>query len=150
MVQFTIPGKPFGKQRPKATVTAGRARVYTPKETVSFETKVAEIARPFFPAPIEGPVKLRIVAVFQIPKSWSKKKQASAEDEHHTQKPDGDNLLKSVKDGLNRIAWRDDCQVADVRCVKRWGRYAETYVQVEAMPMSDRQLRDTMVGGEGA
>lgn len=147
MVEFAIPGKPFAKQRPKATVAGGRARVYTPKETVSFESKVAEIARPFFPAPIEGPVKLRIVAVFAIPGSWSKRKQVEAEGTHHVQKPDGDNLLKSIKDGMNRIAWRDDCQVADVRCVKRWGRYAETYVQVEALPLTDRQLRDLIVGG---
>lgn len=147
MAQFTIPGKPFGKQRPKATAVGGHARVYTPKETVSFESKVAEIARPFFPVPIEGPVKLRIVAVFQIPKSWSKRKQAEANEQHHTQKPDADNIAKALKDGMNRIAWRDDCQVADVRCVKRWGRYAETYVQVEAIAPSDRQQGDLIVGG---
>lgn len=165
MVTFTIPGKPFAKQRPKAAVVAGRARVYTPQETVSFESKVAEISRPHCPAPIEGPVKLRIVAVFEIPKSWTKRKQAEAEGQYHTQKPDGDNIAKAIKDGMNRIAWRDDCQVADVRCVKRWGRYAETYVQVEALPPSDcqasglpggtwapnsyRDLRDQIVG-EGA
>ncbi|MBM3606569.1 MAG: RusA family crossover junction endodeoxyribonuclease [Alphaproteobacteria bacterium] len=161
MVGFTIPGKPFAKQRPKASIAAGRARVYTPKETVSFENKVAEISRPHFPAPIEGPVKLRIVAVFAIPTSWSKRKQAEAEGQHHTQKPDADNIAKAIKDGMNRIAWRDDCQVADVRCVKRWGRYAETYVQAEALAPSDqlpagnwgpnsyRDLRDQIVG-EGA
>ncbi|WP_170162071.1 RusA family crossover junction endodeoxyribonuclease [Paracoccus siganidrum] len=133
MVEFTIPGRPFAKQRPKAAIVAGRARVYTPKETVSFEGKVAEIARPFFPEPIEGPVKLRIVAVFAVPASWSKKKSAAHEGGFHVQRPDGDNLLKSIKDGLNRIAWRDDCQVSDARCVKRWGRYDETFVQVEAL-----------------
>ena len=119
MVQFTIPGKPFAKQRPRATVAAGRARVYTPKETVSFE----------------------------IPRSWSKRKQAEAIGQHHTQKPDCDNIEKACADGLSRIAWADDCQVADARCVKRWGRYAETYVQVEALPATDRQLRDMIVGG---
>lgn len=133
MVEFTIPGKPFGKQRPKATAVAGRARVYTPKETVSFERTVAEIARPSFPAPIEGPVKLRVVAVFEIPKSWTKKRKAEAVNGFHTQKPDADNVLKAIKDGLNRIAWADDSQVADERCVKRWGHQAATFVQVEAL-----------------
>ncbi len=135
MVQFTIPGKPFAKQRPKAAAVAGRARVYTPAETVSFERKVAEIARPDFPVPFEGPVRLRIVAIFEIPKSWTKKRKAAALGGFHIQKPDGDNLLKSIKDGLNRIAWSDDCQVADVRCVKRWGTHAETFVRVE--PLTD-------------
>lgn len=133
MVEFTIPGKPFAKQRPKAGTVGGRARVFTPKETRSFERQVAEIARPNFRAPFEGPVRLRIVAVFQIPKSWTKTRQAATIDTYHTQKPDADNLLKAVKDGLNRIAWADDCQVADERCVKRWGRYAETFVRVEPL-----------------
>lgn len=136
MVMFTIPGKPFAKQRPKATMVAGRARVYTPKQTVSFERQVAEIARPVFPAPLEGPVKLRVVAVFQIPKSWTKKKKTEAAQNggaFHVQRPDGDNILKAIKDGLNRIAWVDDSQVADVRCVKRWGDQAATYVEVEAL-----------------
>lgn len=78
-------------------------------------------------------MKLRIVAVFAVAASWSKKKQAALEGGFHTQKPDSDNIAKALKDGLNRIAWRDDSQVADVRCVKRWGRYDETFVQVEAL-----------------
>ncbi|MBR9839919.1 MAG: RusA family crossover junction endodeoxyribonuclease [Rhodobacteraceae bacterium] len=133
MVEFTIPGKPFAKQRPKAANVAGRARVYTPAETVSFERKVAEIARPDFPVPFEGPVRLRIVAIFPIPKSWTKARKAEALGGFHIQKPDADNLLKAVKDGLNRIAWGDDCQVADERCVKRWGARAETFVRVERL-----------------
>lgn len=94
---------------------------------------MAEIAVPLFAAPIEGPVKLRIVATFEIPKSWSKKRRAEMVGAYHTQKPDRDNIEKSIQDGLNRIAFADDCQVADGRCVKRWGLYAETYVEVGAL-----------------
>lgn len=130
-VSFTIPGKPFGKKRHRIGVVAGRGHAFNPEENRSFEQKVAEIARPLFPAPIEGPVKLRIVAVFEIPKSWSKKRQAEALGTYHTQKPDRDNIEKAIQDGLNRIAFRDDGQVADGRCVKRWGLVAETYVQIE-------------------
>lgn len=132
-VEFTIPGKPFGKMRHRVGTIAGRARAFNPAENRSFEQKVAEIARPLFQVPFEGPVKLRMVAVFEIPKSWSKKRQAEALGGFHTQKPDSDNLAKSLKDGLNRIAWADDAQVADVRVVKRWGRHAETFVQVGAL-----------------
>lgn len=136
MVRFTIPGKPFAKERPKAVAVAGRARVYTPAATVSFESKVAQIARPAFSVPFEGPVLLRVVAVFEIPKSWTKARKAGADGAYHIQKPDADNLLKAIKDGLNRIAWADDCQVADERCVKRWGARAETFVRVEQLATS--------------
>lgn len=133
MIEVRIPGKPFGKKRHRVGTVGGKARAFNPAENRSFEQTVAALAQPLFPAPIEGPVKLRIVAIFEIPKSWSKKRQAAALDTHHIQKPDADNILKAVKDGLNRVAWPDDCRVADERCVKRWGRYAETIVQVEAL-----------------
>lgn len=132
-IEFTIPGKPFAKRRHRVASIAGKARAFNPEANVSFERQVAEIARPLFPVPIEGPVKLRIVATFEIPKSWSKKRQAEALGGYHTQKPDRDNVEKAVQDGLNRIAWRDDGQVADGRCIKRWGRYGETFVTVEAL-----------------
>lgn len=131
---FTIPGKPFAKERHRVGVVSGHARAFTPPKTRSFEQKVAEIARPMFPSPLEGAVKLRIVATFEIPKSWSKKRRSEMIGAYHTQKPDGDNLAKSILDGLNRVAFADDAQVADQRCVKRWGLYAETYVEVAQLP----------------
>lgn len=130
MVTFTIPGKPFGKQRPRVGVIAGHARVFTPKETVSFERQLGQIARTHFPSPLDGPVNLTVKAVFPIPASWSKKKQAAMLAQPHTQKPDLDNCLKAIKDGLNRIAWADDSQVARITCWKVWGEQAATIVEV--------------------
>jgi Holliday junction resolvase RusA-like endonuclease len=134
-ISFTIPGKPFGKQRPRAGKTfGGHARMFTPKETVQFEGTVGDIARPLFPVALQGPVKLRIVATYPIPASWSKKKRAAHDGQFCCSKPDADNIGKAIKDGLNRIAWADDAQVADVRVVKRWGFGAgQTFVQVEAL-----------------
>ena len=133
IVAFTIPGKPFGKKRHRIGKIGGHARAFNPEENVSFERQVATIARPYFPVPIEGPVRVRIVATFEVPKSWSKKRQAEALGSYHTQKPDRDNIDKAVQDGLNRIAFTDDSQVADGRCVKRWGARAETFVQIEPL-----------------
>ncbi|WP_068305852.1 RusA family crossover junction endodeoxyribonuclease [Pararhodobacter sp. CCB-MM2] len=132
-IQFTIPGKPFAKQRPRATAKGGFARVYTPKETVSFEQQVGAIAAPLFARPIAGPVRLRIIAIFEPAASWPKKKRAAHLHRPHTQKPDSDNVSKAIKDGLNRIAWADDSQVADLHVTKVWGNTACTQVWVEAM-----------------
>lgn len=131
--EFVIPGKPHGKGRPRATTVGGRARVYTPKASADYEAEVRRAGAPHFAAPIAGPVKLRIVAYFLPPKSWSKRKRAEMQGQFHTQKPDGDNLMKSIKDGLNGVAWHDDCQAADCRVVKRWGSCDETFVLVEAL-----------------
>lgn len=136
-VRFVIPGKPFAKQRPRASVMrlGGQARVHmrTPEQTVTFERQVGQIAAPLFPVALAGPVRLVIEAIFEPAASWSGKRRAAALGQRHTQKPDADNLLKAVSDGLNRIAWADDAQVAEIVMRKRWGMRAETVVTVEAL-----------------
>lgn len=127
---FVIPGKPHGKGRPRATTVGGRARVYTPKASADYEAEVRRFGSPHFEAPIAGPVKLRIVAYFEMPRSWSKRKREEMHGQFHTQKPDGSNVLKSIEDGLNGVAWADDCQICDARAVKRWSLYSETFVQI--------------------
>lgn len=128
-VTFTIPGKPFAKQRPRFSRRSGRA--FTPKETTSFENTVGQIAMPHFPEPFQGPVKVSIWATFEPPASWSKKKTADHINRPHTQRPDLDNIEKAILDGLNRIAFADDGQVAEVEKRKYWGPSAKTVVTVE-------------------
>jgi Holliday junction resolvase RusA-like endonuclease len=125
---LTIPGVPFGKQRARAT---RGGRMYTPAATVSFERLVGTIAAPHFPQPLDGPVRVEIVATFAPPPSWSQKKRAALLHRPHTQKPDLDNVAKAILDGLNRIAFADDSQVADQRLRKMWGLTAQTVVYVE-------------------
>lgn len=130
-VTFVIHGKPFGKQRPKFSRRFGRA--YTPSETVKFETHVAQVAAENFPAPFAGPVRITVRAEFEPASSWSKKKQADHMGNGHTQKPDLDNVVKAISDGLNRVAFADDSQIAEMIVQKRWGPEAKTVVTVEAI-----------------
>lgn len=128
---FTIPGKPFAKQRPRFSRQSGRA--FTPNETVSFEQTVGNVALPHFPVPIDGPVRVTIWATFEPAKSWPKKKTAALLNRPHTQKPDLDNIAKAICDGLNRIAFSDDSQIAEIQSRKVWGPVARTVVTVEGI-----------------
>ncbi len=128
-VSFTIPGKPYAKKRPRFSRKIGRA--FDPKENSDFEGTVGHLARPHFPAPMEGPVRLFIHIVFAAPASWSRKKRDAMLHRPHTQKPDVDNLGKAVADGLNRIAWADDAQVYELSVCKFWGVTDQTVVHVE-------------------
>lgn len=127
-LRFEIPGKPFAKQRPRFDRRSGRA--YTPGATVSFERTVGQWAIEAGAVPLEGPVRLTIIAIFEPAPSWPKKRRAAAMWNPHVQKPDLDNIEKAVLDGLNRIAFVDDAQVADVVKRKMWGEPARTIIEV--------------------
>ena len=129
-VSFAIPGRPFAKQRARAT---RQGRVYTPKETVRFEQVVSQIGIEHFSAPFAGPLRLTIIATFAPAPSWSRKKRDATLGTYHIQKPDTDNLVKAVSDGLNRIAWGDDSQIAELVARKQWGTEDGTLVIVEAL-----------------
>lgn len=81
-------------------------------------------------APFDGACRIRIDAHFQTPASWSKKRRAAAE--HHSSKPDSDNILKQM-DALNGIVFTDDARLADVRVVKRYAAAPGLFVVVWAL-----------------
>lgn len=58
-----------------------------------------------------------VIFVLPMPQSWSKKKRAEMDGKPHQQKPDIDNLTKSLLDAL----FDDDSHIWDVRTSKVWG-----------------------------
>jgi Holliday junction resolvase RusA-like endonuclease len=74
-----------------------------------------------------GGVRVRATFKFQVPASRHKKLK---EGQRHIQRPDLDNCQKSLLDGLNRIAWHDDCQVWGMIVDKCW-THGEPGVDVE-------------------
>lgn len=136
-VLITIPGKPFAKQRPRFSRASGRA--YTPKETVQFEDVVRQIASREVNEPFQGPVEVCVAAFFEPPKSWSKKKRAELMHQTHTQRPDLDNIVKAITDGLNRIAYADDSQIYYLMAEKRWAPEAQTVIYVSSIATQRRK-----------
>lgn len=117
-MKFTIPGTPFGKQRPRVVHNGNFSEAYTPKETVSYEnlvkTSYSDIARGR-KFQDDAMLDVRIIAYYPVPKSVSKKKRKEML-EHKirpTKKPDWDNIGKIICDSLNQIAYRDDAQIVD-------------------------------------
>lgn len=121
-VYFFVPGKVQGKARPRFS---SRSRtVYTPGKTKSYERQIAEAYEAQQGSCFEGAVTVMIEAVFPIPKSWPRAKKAeAAAGKIIPGRPDIDNILKIVLDGLNGIAYQDDKQVFLTQCKKV---YADT------------------------
>ena len=137
MIQLTVPGEPVGKARPR--VTKG-GFVYTPKKTVNYETLIKEIFAISYPdfCPIEGPVSLNVQAYLKIPKVSAKKTEAMSNgDILPTKKPDMSNILKSVEDALNTLAYRDDKQIVNAIIIKRYSARPRIEVRVEEIRSDD-------------
>lgn len=136
---FQVPGKPVGKGRPRFSTNSGTPRAYTPDKTVQYEKKVRAaylLANgPYF----DGPVRLKITAYFKIPKGISRNlRTLMAEGEiRPTQRPDADNIIKSIMDALNGVAYKDDASVAEVACSKRYTG-SDPYALVEITEIEGR------------
>lgn len=133
MIAFTVPGEPVAKGRPRATTVNGHARMYTPAKTAQYEQLVAVYAAAAMDkAPLmEHPVRLHLGIYCKVPGSWSKKKRtdALAGIERPAKKPDIDNIVKSLADGMNGIVWVDDSQIVELVCSKHYA--LEPYVSVK-------------------
>lgn len=108
-IQFTVPGVPVGKGRPRVT----RYGTYTPQKTKDYEALVRRCwqtqSGQTFPG--EKGIVATFNAYFPIPKRTSKKKAGQMEGRLYLHKPDSDNIAKGILDALNGNAYQDDSAV---------------------------------------
>ncbi|HWH86175.1 MAG TPA: RusA family crossover junction endodeoxyribonuclease [Pseudomonas sp.] len=133
-VSFVVPGEPVGKGRPKVSTIGGHARMYTPTKTANYEGKIAMVAQQAMTGRelIAGPVLMELRILLPVAASWSKKKtaEALAGEVMPTKKPDADNVLKAICDGINGIVFKDDVQVVNVSMSKRFSETPGVLVRV--------------------
>ena len=137
VIVFAVDGKPVAKGRPRIGRVGNRPMAFTPAATRKYEAHARMAAQMAMDGrePIEGPVRLSIIAYLPIPTSWSKKRQRLAErgEITPTKRPDCDNYLKTAMDSCNGIVLADDCQVIDARVVKTYSRRPRLEIHVEPM-----------------
>lgn len=134
---FTIPGEPVAQGRPRFARMGSFVRTYDPKESRDWKATVKQFAIAAGAAPIPGPLRLEVVAVFTRPLT-SYRKRAPRGPEPKTTKPDLSNVLKGIEDALLGIAYLDDSQVAEIVARKLVGGQGEA----PATTVTVRRLSD--------
>lgn len=125
-----------GKQRPR--FNSENRRAFTPNETRQAEHLVRNYYKlmkgAFYP---KGAVEVTIIAYMKIGDSYSKARCENIYQgkEFPLRKPDVDNIAKLVLDGLNGVAYKDDAQVTDVICRKRYSLEDYEYIEVCVSPV---------------
>ena len=82
---------------------------------------------------LEGRASVSILALFQVPKSTSKKNSEKMLNKQisPTKKPDIDNIAKIVLDALNKLAYKDDTQVVDLNIAKAYADRERLIIKIE-------------------
>ena len=124
MINIWYPLKPKPAPRPRVT----RRRTYNAKDYTDWKKGLSFLAKTKIKKPLENEICLRIDFFYEIPKSWSIKKKESTK--WHTTKPDIDNLIKSVMDGLNSIAYKDDSQVVSIQARKQYSNFTGVKIEI--------------------
>ena len=116
LAEFMVPGPPKGKGRPRFSRASGRA--YTPADTASYENLVKVLASEAMDGvhPSTHMLHLHVACYTPMPKATSKKVLAAFAAREYEwpdpKRPDLDNVIKAVTDGMNGVVYRDDSQIS--------------------------------------
>lgn len=118
-IEFTINGECVPKARPRFSKFG---HVYTTPKTRAYENIVKSTAIDNRVPCITTALRVELIIYKSIPKSFSKKKRELANEGkiYPVVKPDIDNYVKAILDGLNGVLFVDDKQIVDFRAVKRY------------------------------
>ena len=111
-MQHTVICNPVAKGRPQFNRKTGAA--FTPAKTRNYEAWVAMVVKQWFRAPLDGPLSITIDFYLPRPQKISGPRYPNPGPVIHTKTPDLDNLIKAVLDGMNKVVFKDDSQLAQI------------------------------------
>ena len=135
-MKFEVIGKIKGKGRPRFSTRGKYVKTYTPEATVSYENWIKTCFLnqcKNYDSNYSGTIKMTIEAIFEVPKSYSKKKTKELIENNspYLHKPDSDNIAKCVADSLNGIAYKDDSQISYLVIDKKYGEIEKLIINIE-------------------
>lgn len=140
-IKFVLQGKAFGKERPIFVKVGRFTKAITPEKTRAYENYVkAEYARQcrgcFFPE--DRALAIDFLVHVKPPKSTSKRKTADMllGLYYPAHKPDCDNILKVICDGLNQYAYHDDHQIVRMSISKIYSEQEIIEVTIQDLGMA--------------
>ena len=123
-VNFTVPGQPRGKGRPRFARRGNFVTTYTDAATTTYEDQIRFYALRAMGGykPLTTALEAFIHVRLPVPQSYSKKRTEACLSglERPCKKPDLDNIIKTMMDGMNKIVYDDDVQVISIQATKRY------------------------------
>lgn len=126
LIEFDVQGQPMAQPRVKARNAGGFIKIYTPSIADKWKAAVGETAKASIMEPIKEPCFVSLDFRFTRPKCHfgtgkNSTRLKPAAPMIHSQKPDIDNLVKAVLDGMVKFgALKDDDIVVGTLAIKGW------------------------------
>lgn len=132
---FEIMGEPVAQGRPRAGKSfAGNTVLYDPIKSRNFKQYVSMVASQHAPRKlIAGPIHLSVDIYRATPKKYQTKPKQELIEKGlllPTTKPDVDNYVKGVKDGISKIIWQDDSQIVNLNVRKFYSMTPRVVVHI--------------------
>lgn len=123
-IVLTIYGVPQALKRHRHRSVGKFVQTYDPSsgDKEDFLWKAISDNKP--DTPFLGAIELNLIFYMPRPKSHfgsgrNENVLKASAPKYHTKKPDLDNLIKFVKDALNGVYWKDDCQIYQLGDTKK-------------------------------
>lgn len=135
VLKIEIPGviqpqeRPRFSRRGKGVVThdAPKSRDFKDfVKLVAWQNKPSEL--------ITEPIKLKADIYLMPPKKYQtgpKRALIASGELRPTTKPDLDNLIKGIKDGMSKVIWHDDAQIVEMTVCKYYSEQPRAEVTIE-------------------
>ena len=122
MIEFTVPGRPVPKRRPRSTTSGGKVLVYTPRETAAYEKAVGYVALNACQGrSITTDIAVGIKLYFKDRKFG-----------------DIDNYSKSILDGMQGVIFENDKQVCRLTVERHQDKEERAEVKVWAVEEAEK------------
>ncbi len=121
-VEFSIVGEIKTKQRPRAAMIGGHARIYTPKDTLYYENYIKAMYQEKYKDFNFGnkPISLTVKCYFKANQVMEKFASTEVNEIPCKTHKDLDNIAKTIMDALNGVAFYDDKQITELRAFKEY------------------------------
>lgn len=135
-LRIVMAGAVRGKGAGRAAIVGGHAHVFTDSKTRNELADLRHSARINMAGktPYLGAIVVHITAYRMPTASMPKKKLALALAGKlaPATRPDADNYMKLICDGLNKIVWGDDAQIVEAHIYKRYSEHPRLVLQVNS------------------
>jgi len=134
MIRLVVQGEPIAKARPRFS----KGHTYTPKKTQDYEKLIKETFIRSGQIMETGTLEATIKCYFKIPKSATKGKLLAMQHNvvRPTKRPDLDNIIKGILDGLNGQAYKDDSQIVQLTAAKYYSDMPRVEIMISEVSIT--------------